>query len=111
MRDQCHDGHPRPPRGGKKPIQLAGLKAGGILRQRKAAAHAEHAGLLEPVPDLLTRVRGINVKAAHHGKALRVLTRGIEAIVIAAAVPRRRHEDAARYTRRVHLDKIGRAHV
>ena len=87
----------------EQPIKLAFAKRGRVARQSETASHAQHAGLPAPVGDLRVRIGCIEVKAAKRAKAIRVFARGIEHEVVASAIPRRRHEDAARDAGGIHF--------
>ena len=66
-------------------------------------AHAEHAGLLIPVGDLIAGTRRIGIEAPHDGEAIRVGRGRLEGKVVAVAFPRGRHQDHPIDARLVHL--------
>jgi hypothetical protein len=80
--------------GGPEPV---GAAAG---EQRRLLAHegqadADHAGLLHPVRQQPCGRRILHRQPAHDGKAFRIALRGLEAVVVAIARPRRRHDHGA----------------
>src|SRR5262245_35543151 len=68
----------------------------------KADAEAEHSRLPEPARELVFARRIVERDLAHHCKAVRVLRRRFERVVIAVTVPGRRSQDRPDDTRGFH---------
>src|SRR5688500_1314421 len=73
------------------------------MRTEEGHADAQHERLLQPVLELVLRVRRSGVEAAHHGDLIGTACRRSESRDVVFALPGRRYHDGTVYAGLLHL--------